>query len=270
MPQLQMLEVRPSVRIAVETYRPANVACPPPGFLWLGGFKSGMSGTKANYLSARALRDGRPYIRFDYSGHGLSDGRFEDGTLSLWLEEARFAFALSEGQPMIVIGSSMGAWLAALLAKAKAGSIKGLVLVAPALDMTSLMAAEIAADRTARDAIERDGVWMRPSLYGDPYPITRKLIEDGSKHLILPEGIDVDCPVRILHGEEDPDVPWRHGLAAYRAIRSPDIEFTLIKGGDHRLSRDPDLKAIYRAAKCLAADAVTDDPPAIEFELPKP
>lgn len=270
MPQLEMLEVRPGIRIAIEMYRPANVTDPPPGFLWLGGFKSEMGGAKAYYLSTRALRDGRPYIRFDYSGHGLSDGRFEDGTISLWLEEARFALALAEDRPMIVIGSSMGAWLAVLLAKAKAGAINGLVLVAPALDMTALMAAEIAADQTARTAIERDGVWMRPSLYGDPYPITRKLIEDGCKHFVLPEGVDVDCPVRILHGEEDRDVHWQHGLAAYRAIRSPDIEFTLIKGGDHRLSRDRDLRAIDSAAKRLAADAVIDEPPASEFDPPKP
>ncbi|WP_119388637.1 alpha/beta hydrolase [Taklimakanibacter lacteus] len=253
MPQFEMVEARPGVRIALDIRRPRNMKFPHPGFLWLGGFKSEMSGAKASYLADRAGWGGRPFIRFDYSGHGVSEGRFEDGTISLWLEEAHLALAFAQDWPMIVIGSSMGANLALLLAKRRIGSIKGLVLVAPAVDMTeALMAPQIAADEEARRAIARDGVWMRPSRYGDPYPITAKLIEDGRKHLILPQGLDVDCPVRILHGDEDRDVPWEHGLAAYRAIRSADIQFTLIKGADHRLSRDSDMLAIYNAAERLA------------------
>ncbi len=259
MPQFEMMEARPGIRIALDIRRPRNMKFPHPGFLWLGGFKSEMSGTKASYLRDMAGWGGRPFICFDYSGHGVSEGRFEDGTISLWLEEAHLALTLAEDWPMIVIGSSMGAYLALLLTKRRIGSIKGLVLVAPAVDMTeALMAPQIAANEAARVAIERDGVWMRPSRYGDPYPITRKLIEDGRKHLILPEGLDVECPVRILHGDMDPDVPWEHGLAAYRAIRSADIQFTLIKGGDHRLSRDSDMLAIYNAAERLAIMASGD------------
>lgn len=272
MPQFEMMEARPGIRIAVEVRRPKKPRVPLPGFLWLGGFKSDMAGTKASHLRDLAWWGSRPFIRFDYSGHGLSEGRFEDGTISLWLEEAQLALDLAEDWPMILIGSSMGAYLALLLAKRRISSIKGLVLVAPAADMTeALMAPQIAADEEARIAIERDGVWMRPSLYGDPYPITRNLIEDGRKHLILPDGIDVDCPVRILHGDEDPDVPWEHGLAAYRAIRSADMQFTLIKGGDHRLSRDSDIRAIYSAAERLAVDAVVNaELPEFGFEPPEP
>jgi pimeloyl-ACP methyl ester carboxylesterase len=259
MAQFEMKEARPGIRIAVEVRRPRKSRYPHPGFLWLGGFKSDMAGTKVSQLRDLAWRGGRTFIRFDYSGHGISEGRFEDGTISLWLEEAQLALGLAEDRPMILIGSSMGAYLALLLAKRKIGSIKGLVLLAPAADMTeALMSAEIAANEAARMAIERDGVWLRPSRYGDPYPITRKLIEDGRKHLLLPDGVDVDCPVRILHGDDDPDVPWQHGLATYRAIRSPDMQFTLIKGGDHRLSRDSDIRTIYSAAEHLAVDAAVN------------
>jgi len=272
MPQFEMMEARPGIRIAVEVRRPRNLRYPHPGFLWLGGFKSDMAGTKATSLRDLAWWGGRPFIRFDYSGHGASEGRFADGTISLWLEEAQMALNLAEEWPMILIGSSMGAYLALLLAKRKISSIKGLVLVAPATDMTeALMVPQIVANEEGRTAIAQNGVWMRPSLYGDPYPVTSGLIEDGRKHLILPNGVDVDCPVRILHGDEDPDVPWEHGLTTYRAIRSADIQFTLIKGGDHRLSRDSDVLAIYNAAERLAIGAAIDDePPEFGSEPPEP
>lgn len=254
MPQFEMVEARPGIRIAVDRREPRTADAQQPGFLWLGGFKSDMTGTKAARLLDWALDADRLFIRFDYSGHGASEGRFEDGTLSLWLEEARLMLDLAKGRPMILIGSSMGGYLALLLAKRQIGSIKGLVLVAPAADMTeALMEPEIAADAQARDALARDGQWLRPSLYGDPCPITRKLIEDGRKHRILPEGFDLACPLRILHGDQDPDVPWQHGLKTFDVIRSPDAQFTLIKNGDHRLSRDQDILAIKRAAEELAS-----------------
>jgi pimeloyl-ACP methyl ester carboxylesterase len=156
---------------------------------------------------------------------------------------------------MILIGSSMGGYLALLLAKERAGAIKGLVLVAPAADMTeALMEREINANEEAVNAIARDGVWLRPSRYGDPYPITGKLIEDGRKYLLLPQGLDLACPLRILHGDNDRDVPWQHGRKTFDAIRSPDSQFILIKDGDHRLSRDQDMLTIERAAENLATD----------------
>jgi pimeloyl-ACP methyl ester carboxylesterase len=118
----------------------------------------------------------------------------------------------------------------------------------------ALIEPQIASDEDARTALARDGVWRRPSRYGDPYPITRKLIEDGRRHLLLAQGLDLACPVRILHGDSDPDVPWQHGRKTFDAIGSPDAQFILIKGGDHRLSRDQDILAMERAVENLATD----------------
>jgi pimeloyl-ACP methyl ester carboxylesterase len=264
MVELQHIEVRPGIRIAVDAVMPKQADRIHPGFFWLGGFRSDMTGTKASRLRDLASWDSRPFVRFDYSGHGQSGGRFEDCTLSDWLNETEQVFALTEGWPMILIGSSMGGYLALLLAKRLkekqlSGSVKGLVLVAPAPDMTeALMWRE--ADESARNAIMKDGVWLRPSAYGDPYPITRTLIEDGRKHLLLDDGLDVDMPVRILHGDQDADVPWQHGLKTYQALRGSDIQFTLIKDGDHRLSRDQDIWTIHHAAEKLAGQAPTKDP----------
>ena len=254
MPQFEMMEARPGIRVALDRVLSSTAAGQEPGFLWLGGFKSDMTGTKAQRLMELAQGTDRLFIRFDYSGHGASEGRFEDGTLSLWLAEARMILGLAGDRAMILIGSSMGGFLALLLARMKIGRIAGIVLVAPAADMTEHMAAEIAANPQAQAQIERDGMWQRPSRYGDPYPITRTLIEDGRKHLILGEGLDLECPLRILHGDRDQDVPWQHGLKTFEAIRSPDAQFTLLKDGDHRLSRDQDIMAIHRAAEALAAD----------------
>lgn len=252
MPQFEMLETRPAIRIAVDRREPQGHSRKRPGFLWLGGFKSDMTGSKAERLRELSGADDRLFIRFDYSGHGASEGRFEDGTLSLWLAEARQVLRLAGNRPMILIGSSMGGFLALLLAREKIGNIAGLVLVAPAADMTFNMEAEIAKSPDAREALARDGVWRRPSRYGDPYPITAGLIADGRKHRLLEQGLDLACPLRILHGDRDPDVPWQHGLRTFEAIRAADARFTLIKHGDHRLSRDEDIIAIHRAAEELA------------------
>jgi len=253
MPQFEMLEVRPGVRIAVDIHEPRRKDTEKPGFLWLGGFKSDMTGIKAERLMQLARAEDRFFIRFDYSGHGSSQGRFEDGTLSLWLAEARMILSLAGDRPMILLGSSMGGFLALLLARMKAGRVAGLVLAAPAADMTENMKAEIATNPEAQAALARDGVWLRPSRYGDPYPITARLIEDGRNHLILAKGLDLDCPLRILHGDQDPDVPWQHGLKTFAAMRCSDAQFILVKDGDHRLSRDQDIAAIGRAADELAA-----------------
>jgi pimeloyl-ACP methyl ester carboxylesterase len=260
MSETTRISVRPGVRVAYlsQSGEPGRT-----GFLWLGGFNSDMTGSKAESLEALARARGRPCLRFDYSGHGQSEGRFEDGTISLWLDEAVKVFTeLSDG-PTIVVGSSMGGYLAVLLLRrlarenpAAAARIAGLLLIAPAADMTeALLWAE--ADWEARAAIMDEGRWLRPSEYGEPYPITRKLIEDGRRHLILDEGIAVACPVRILHGEEDPDVPWEHGLTLYRAITGDNVAFTLIKGGDHRLSTERDLATIAAAAEGLAVMSET-------------
>lgn len=252
MPQFEMIETRPAVRIALDRREALGPDRKRPGFLWLGGFRSDMTGSKAERLKELSGADDRLYIRFDYSGHGASEGRFEDGTLSLWLAEARQVLRLAGDRPMILIGSSMGGFLALLLAREKAANVAGLVLVAPAADMTFNMEAEIAKNPGAREALARDGVWLRPSRYGDPYPITAGLIEDGRHHRLLETGLDLSCPLRILHGDQDPDVPWQHGLRTFEAIRTDDARFILIKHGDHRLSRDEDIRAIHRAAEELA------------------
>jgi pimeloyl-ACP methyl ester carboxylesterase len=230
------------------------------GFFWLGGFKSEMTGGKAESLAALARREGRAFLRFDYSGHGASGGRFEDGTITAWASQARHVFEQSQG-PRIVVGSSMGGWLALLLLRqlmeedpAQAARIKGLVLIAPAADMTAdLMWDEFSAE--ARQKLVRDGVYHRPSSYGEPYPITMLLIEDGRRHLLLHKGLDCPCPVRILQGDQDADVPAPHAVRLFEALRGSDIRLTLIKGGDHRLSQPPQLELIGETALRLAQQA---------------
>ncbi len=223
-----------------------------PGLFWLGGFMSDMAGTKATALDGFAAEHGRACVRFDYSGHGESGGAFTDGTIGRWLEEARAVFdAYCEG-PQVVVGSSMGGWIALLLARALAArtdgpaSIAGLVLIAPAPDFTEeLMWKELPPD--ARTAILRDGVWNLPSDYGDPYPITRALIEDGRNHLVLGGSIAVGCPVRILQGVQDPDVPWRHTFRITERLPADDVVLTLVQDGDHRLSRPQDIARMLAA-----------------------
>lgn len=221
------------------------------GVVFLSGFNSAMTGAKATALHAWAARAGRSFLRFDYSGHGASEGAFSDFTVSDWLGDSLAAFdALSDG-PQILVGSSMGAWLALHLALLRPDRVAGLVLIAPACDFTERLLWAGMAEEARRDAMER-GVWMRPSLYGpDPYPITRALIEDGRRHLLMGGEIAVDCPVHILHGMADEDVPWRHGLVLVELLRSRDVTFELIKSGDHRLSDAASLKRIEAAVEGL-------------------
>ena len=244
------------VKLAYRADGPA--ASPACGFFWLGGFKSDMEGSKAEALAALARETGRPGFRFDYSGHGASGGDFLDGSISAWLSEARHMFTrLAEG-PRIVVGSSMGGWLALLLCRAlmrhdpaAARRIRGLVLLAPAADMTSdLMWSEFPEE--VRRELNEKGVWMRPSAYGEPYAITLRLIEDGRRHLMLEQGLDVHCPVRILQGDEDPDVPAAHAVRVFGALRGADVTLTLIKGGDHRLSTPGNLSLLRETVLRLA------------------
>jgi pimeloyl-ACP methyl ester carboxylesterase len=223
-----------------------------PGLFWLGGFNSDMRGTKALALDAWAADHGRACVRFDYSGHGESGGAFIDGTIGRWLEESVAVFEQFCAGPQVVIGSSMGGWMALLLAREMAkrpvrrASLAGLVLIAPAPDFTEeLMWKGFSSE--VREEIETKGVWLRPSEYGEPYPITRVLIEDGRNHLMLGSAIDVGCPVRILQGAQDPDVPWQHAFALAHRLPSDDVVLTMIQDGDHRLSRPQDIARIIAA-----------------------
>ena len=228
------------------------------GYFWLGGYKSDMTGSKAEAVAALAHEEGRSCLRFDYSGHGASGGRFEDGTISRWLAEAVHFFRRTEGR-QVVLGSSMGGFLALLLLRRllaedveAAKRFAGLVLIAPAADMTTeLMWKEFPAD--VRASIERDGIWHRPSAYGERYPITWSLIEDGRQHVLLDAGLDCPCPVRILQGDVDRDVPAAHAMKVFGALRGADITLTLIKGGDHRLSTPTQLALMRDTAARLAA-----------------
>ncbi len=236
------------------------------GFFWLGGYMSDMRGGKATALAHLARARGRSAVRFDYSGHGASSGTLEEGTIGKWLAEAEAVFRQAAPGPRVVIGSSMGGWIALLLyrkllaeAPEEAARIRGLVLLAPAADMTEELMWN-AFPPEAREALMKDGRIEIPSQYGDaPYVITRALIEEGREHLILTQGMDVNCPVRILQGDADEDVPWQHAQKTYEALRGDDVTFTLIKGGDHRLSTPNAIMLLGETAEALAvrADAAT-------------
>jgi len=241
----------PAVRRVAVRRRDGNS----PGLLWLGGFKSDMRGTKAEALDAWARDQGRAMVRFDYSGHGESGGSFKDGTIGRWLEECVAVFDACCRGPQVVVGSSMGGWLALLLAQtvnartaaSPLARIAGMVLLAPAVDFTEqLMWKKLPPD--ARREIEDKGVWARPSAYSDePYLITRGLIDDGRRHLMLGGMIESGCPVRILQGVQDPDVPWQHAVELVSRFARDDVVLTMIKDGDHRLSRPEDIERLIAA-----------------------
>lgn len=228
-----------------------------PGVVWLGGFKSDMKGTKAAALDEWAAGRGRGFVRFDYSGHGESGGDFAHGTIGRWLEESLAVFTQVCRGPQILVGSSMGGWMALLLVRAlrrrvAAGAslpatVAGLVLIAPAVDFTEeLMWKRFSPD--IRREIEQTGAWERPSAYGDePYRITKGLIEEGRQHLLLGDMIETGCPVRILQGVQDPDVPWNHAMELVSRFARDDVVMTLVKDGDHRLSRPEDLERLIAA-----------------------
>jgi pimeloyl-ACP methyl ester carboxylesterase len=234
--------------IAVRT-----IAGAAPGLFWLGGFKSDMQGTKAAALARFAAEHGRALVRFDYSGHGESKGEFVDGTIGRWLEESVAVFSACCRGPQVLIGSSMGGWLALLLARElrrlaePTADLAGMVLIAPAVDFTEALMWKNFSP-AIRQEIETRGAWLRPSQYDNgSYPITRALIEDGRRHLLLGGLIETGCPVRILQGVEDPDVPWGHAVELVSRLAQDDVVLTLVKDGDHRLSRAEDIERLIAA-----------------------
>jgi len=214
---------------------------------------SDMTGTKALTLEAHCAKTGRAFIRFDYSGHGQSSGKFIDGTIGQWHDDTLAVLdSVAEG-PQILVGSSMGGWQMLLAARARPERIKGLIGVAAAPDFTEdLMWTSLTSDQQSQ--LREQGLITLPSDYGDePYPISLALIEEGRNHLLLTQALAVRCPVHLLHGMRDTDVPWHTSLRVLEAMDGEDAVLTLIKDGDHRLSRDPDLERL-----CWALDKMIE------------
>ncbi|SMO64331.1 alpha/beta fold hydrolase [Paracoccus laeviglucosivorans] len=216
-----------------------------PGVVFLGGFRSDMQGTKAVWLEAWAQAQNRAFLRFDYSGHGESDGAFEDGCIGDWLADAQAVLSLTDG-PQVLVGSSMGGWISLLLARTMPERVAGLVTIAAAPDFTERGFWPEFTDEQ-RAALLRDGQVLRPSDYGDPYVITRKLIEDGRNHQVLAQPLTLPFPVRFLQGTADADVPvsWATDLLDHAS--GPDMRLTLVKGADHRFSTPECLDLIGAA-----------------------
>jgi pimeloyl-ACP methyl ester carboxylesterase len=225
-----------------------------PGVFFLSGYKSDMKGTKAEALARWAELHGRSRVRFDYSGHGESEGKFTEGTIGRWLDDSLAVFDACCRGPQIVVGSSMGGWLALLMVKAMRAratsgpaTVSGLVLLAPAVDFTEELMWKRFTPEIKRELAEK-GIWQRPSAYSaEPYLVTRQLIEEGRNHLLLGGMIETGCPVRILQGIEDPDVPWKHAVELTSRLACDDVVLTLVKDGDHRLSRPEDIERLIAA-----------------------
>jgi pimeloyl-ACP methyl ester carboxylesterase len=229
-----------------------------PGVVWLGGYRSDMTGGKAVAVCARQGEKGEACLRFDYSGHGASGGAFRDGTISRWLEESLAVVDRFAKGPQILVGSSMGCWIALRLVqeltrRGERDRVAGLVLIAPAPDFTTeLMEPELTDAQRA--ALAGKGYFEEPTPYGpDPNVYTRDLFEDGARNRVLDGVIDVGAPVRIIQGMEDPDVPWRHALRLVEHLPATNVELTLIRDGDHRLSRPEDIERILAAIDAIAA-----------------
>ena len=217
-----------------------------PTVVFLGGFRSDMTGTKAMALETWAQQSGHACLRFDYLGHGQSSGRFEDGTIGRWVEDALAVLDDLTTERQVLVGSSMGAWLMLIAALRRSERIHALLGVASAPDFTEELLRPSLSEE-AQAAIEKNGVWHRPSAYGpDPYPIRKEFLEEAKRHLLLGSRHPLDCPVRLIHGMADPDVPFVYSLALAEAVSSQDTQITLIKDGDHRLSREADIARICR------------------------
>ncbi len=243
----QFLETSQGRRLAYRYTAPKSG----PTYVWLTGFKSDMTGTKVTVLEKWAGEQGAGFLAFDYSGHGQSSEEFKDGTISAWREDALAAISeITEGN-LILVGSSMGGWMALLAALELKERVKALVLLAPAPDFTQkLMWPNMPPE--IKKEIEDNGFAMIPSDYDDePYAITKALIEDGAKWSLLDAPIAFEGPVRILQGQADPDVPWEHAFKLISALTSDDVVFTLIKDGDHRLSRDQDISRLIDTCAAL-------------------
>ena len=224
-----------------------------PTVVWLGGFKSDMSGTKATHLHEWSKTTGRAFLRFDYSGHGESEGAFEQGCISDWTADAGAVIDATTEGPVILVGSSMGGWVTTLLAPKLGRRLAGVVFIAPAPDFTEeLMWPSLSEE--LRDAIMNEGKIEQPSDYSDePTIISKKLIEDGRNNLVLGDPIEIDAPVRILQGMADPEVPYTHALKLAEKLTSKDLMIGMTKAGDHSLSEPGDLTRLTAAIVSIKA-----------------
>jgi len=239
-------------RILAVRHTPPEAAAARPGLFWLGGYRSDMAGTKAVALDRYARAHGLGCTRFDYSGHGESGGNFMDGTISRWLEESLAVFDRFTAGPQLLVGSSMGGWIALRMVQElrksnAAGRIAGLLLLAPAPDFTSALHEPLLTDTQKKELAER-GYIEEPTPYGpEPNVFTRALFDDGRDNRVLDGIIETGCPVRILQGMADPDVPYAHALLLVDHLPAEDVVLTLLRDGDHRLSRPQDIDLILNA-----------------------
>jgi pimeloyl-ACP methyl ester carboxylesterase len=224
-----------------------------PTIVFLPGFRSDMTGDKATALAAFCAERGLKMLRFDYSGHGASSGDFLDGTIGAWVADALAAIDALTSGPLVLVGSSMGGWIALLAAMARPERTAGLVGVAAAPDFTQRLMWD-AMTPAQHAALERDGVLHVPSPYGVPTPITLKLIHEGADHLVLTAPMPIHCPMRLLHGQADPDVPWELALRIAERVETSDVRVILVKDGDHRLSRPADLELLRQTVAGLISE----------------
>jgi pimeloyl-ACP methyl ester carboxylesterase len=248
LPEPSFLEIAPERRLAYHRLAGAG-----PAVLFSGGYTSDMTGTKALALEGWCRAQGRAYLRFDYSGHGRSDGRFEDGTIGSWAADAlAIVDRVAPPGPLVVVGSSMGGRIMLRVALARRERVHALLGIAAAPDFTEDLLLPEATEAQRRD-LERQGFWLQPSAYGTPYPVTAALIEDGRRQLLLRGPIAIGCPVHLLHGQRDPDVPWQTALQLAERLQSDDVTIELVKAGDHRLSSEADIARITAALARLSA-----------------
>ncbi|MCB2053712.1 MAG: alpha/beta hydrolase [Geminicoccaceae bacterium] len=226
-----------------------------PEIVFLGGWASTMSGTKSLFLEAHARRLGHAFTRFDYRGHGASDGRFEDATIGDWLDDTLAVLDAVVRHPFVLVGSSMGAWLMLLAALARPDRLRGLVGIAAAPDFTTRLL-EPALTAAQRESLEREGLVALPSAYGDPVPLRPRFLEEGARHALLGAPIAIGRPVHLLHGQDDADVPWQLSLELAARLKAPHVTLELVKDGDHRLSRPSDLRRIMHALDHVLEDAL--------------
>lgn len=236
----------PGIKLAyhfLPGHGPVVVFCP--------GYGSDMSGTKALALEAWCKANQRPMLRFDYAGHGASEGVFTENGIGDWAADAAFILSRAAcSQDVVLVGSSMGGWISLLLGARLQSRLKALVLIAPAPDFTeTLLCKELTPEQ--RETLERTGIVYQPSDYGAPLPFSRALIERSAAHMVMKNRIGITCPVRILHGMKDESVPWRLSLQLADNLASRDVRLIYVKEGDHRLSEPQDLALLEQTVSAL-------------------